>query len=248
MYLFLITFKLTTMASTSEKTFGSKLENAKTICTHLHSFKDYAALEPEQTADNLDTVIAGIVADNKQLAENLSLYSGAVETRQQLYQKAPDSVIKLMSPVAKAISSFYGKESKELADVSRLVSKIRGDKPTKAGKKGTIPEEDEVSQSAKSYGSMKQNFADLIAKLGKLTKYKPANQKITIAALTAKLQLLQQGNDDVAVTYGSLKKDKDKRTANYAALSALVLRIKDAVSSQYTNSSSEYKLIKGLSV
>lgn len=236
------------MASTSEKTFGSKLENAKTICTHLHSFKDYAALDPEQTAANLDTVIAAITADNEQLAANLALYSAAVETRQQLYQKAPDSVVKLLSPIAKVISAVYKKGSKELADVSSLVSKIRGDKPTKAGKKGEIPEEDEVSQSAKSYGSMKQNFADLVVKLNNLPKYKPANQKIILTALTAKLQLLGQSNDDVAARYGSLKKDKDKRTANYAALSDLVLSIKDAVSGQYTNSSSEYKLIKGLSV
>jgi len=236
------------MASTSERTFGSKLANAKAIGTHLEGFTDYAALTPEQSAPSLNTFIATIEADNDQLAGNLTLYSGAVEIRQQLYLKAPDSVIKLMSPIAKAISSTYGKESKELADVTRLTTKIRGDKPKKASKAGSIPEEDEVSQSAKSYGSVKQNFADLIAKLNKLDKYKPANKKITIAELTAKLQLLDQTNDNVTASYGTLKKDKDKRTANYDALSSLVLRIKDAVSSQYTNSSSEYKLIKGLSV
>lgn len=236
------------MASNSERTFGSRLANAKSIATHLGGFTDYVALTPQQSAAGLATFITTIQADNDQLAGNLSLYSAAVEKRQQLYDKAPDSIEKLMSPIAKAISSAYGKESKELADVSRLTNKIRGDKPTKAGKPGTIPEEDDVSQSNKSFGSMKQNFADLIAKLTTMGNYKPANKNIAVAALNAKLLLLGQSNDDVTTIYGTLKKDRDKRLTNYDTLSDRVQRIKDAVSSQYTNKSSEYKLIKGLSV
>ncbi len=236
------------MSSTSEKTYGSKLANAKSVCVHLKSFAGYQPPSPDHDAAALSAFINGIEADNKQLAENLTAYSAAVEARQQLYIKASDSVEKLMSPIAKAISSVYSKESKEMADVSRLTTGIRGDKPKKSGKKDSIPEEDEVSQSHKSFGSMKQNFADLVSKLSKMDKYKPANKKITIDELNAKLLQLGQTNDDVTAAFGNLKKDKEKRIENYDLLKEKVLRIKDAVSSQYNNNSPEYKLIKGLSV
>jgi hypothetical protein len=150
-----------------------------------------------------------------------------------------------MSPIGRNISSAYGKNSKELADIMGYAIKIRGEKRKKEKKE---PTEESVSQSAKSFGSRTENFSDMIAVLEKMTKYKPANKKLEIAELKVKLGILEQSNTAVTDAFGVLKQERDKRNDLYDQLNVLVQGIKDAVIGQYTINSSEYKLIKGLKV
>lgn len=234
------------MASNSEITFGARLANASTISTHLKSFTDYAPPKADQSAANLDAVVETIKTQNSSTAGNKQAYSGAVDKRQKLFTKDADSLVKIMSPLGAAVRSIFSKTSKEATDIAAMIIKIRGEK-FKKGK--AEPNADFVSQSEKSFGSMTQNFSDIIATLQKFGgTYKPANKSITIDSLVAKLALLTQANTDVAAAYGTLKQSTDNRVVLYKSLNDLTQGIKDAVKSQYGLSSTEYKLVKSLKV
>ncbi len=151
-----------------------------------------------------------------------------------------------MSPIASAVRSSFAKAAKETADITSIVTKIRGEKIKKSRKE---PEAEFVSRSEKSYGSMTQNFSDIIDTLEKYgAAYNPANEKIKLPALKDKLAQLIQANKNVAFAFGLSKQSKDQRLELYTSLSELSQRIKDAVKSQYTINSTEYNLIKGLKI
>lgn len=233
------------MASNSEVTYGAKLKNAKDIATNLRSFNDYSPPREEQKAENLEAFINLARAANVDLAGLQAAYSAAVETRQQLYYKDKDSLEKIMSPIAANIRSAYGKDSKEIAVVNAYVIKIRGEQRKKDKKD---PTEESVSQSAKSFGSMTENFSSLIATLGKMANYKPAKKELVIAELSNKLQALEQSNLDVTNAFAALKSQREKRNGFFDQLNVLVQGIKNAVIAQYTINSTEYRLIKSLKV
>jgi len=233
------------MASKSEVTYGAKLNNAKTIVTHLRSFSGYTPPTADQSADELENLASNARQANDLLAGNLSTYSKTVDTRQRFFEKDANSLEKIMSPIAATIRSAYGKDSKELADITRFVAKIRGEERKKDKKE---PTEDSVSQSAKSYGSMTENFSGLIATLQKMSAYTPANKDLSIAALTSKLGTLEQANTAVTIAFGVVKQNRESRNTLFEQMNVLVQRIKNAVLAQYGLKSPEYALIKGLKV
>ena len=234
------------MASTSELTFGSRLANANTLVTHLQSFKDYVAQTPDQSVANLQAVITTITAQNTTTAGNKQDYSSAVDLRQKLYNKDSDSLLKLLSPIGSAVRSAFGKTSKEATNTAALITKIRGIKVKKEPKE---PTEETVSQSERSFGSITQTFADIIATLEKFGgNYNPANEKVKLPALADKMAQLTTANTNVPLAYGKLKQARNDRNELYKNLTDITQRIKDAVKSQYTLGSTEYALIKGLKI
>jgi len=151
-----------------------------------------------------------------------------------------------MSPVCATIRAAYGKTSKEATDITSMVTKIRGVKVKKVSKE---PNADFVSQSERSYGSMTQNFSDMITTLEQYgDKYKPANPTITLEELKGKQKKLTDANIAVTTTYGQLKEKRDDRADLYKQLTSITQRIKDAIKSQYGLKSTEYNLIKGIKV
>jgi hypothetical protein len=234
------------MASTSEVTIGAKVANAEKIATHLKAFVGYAPSDPTLAAASLDNLISSTKTKNTETAAATQDYSFAVDNRQKLFQKDPTSLIKVMSPIGAAIRSAYGKTSKEAKDIAAMVTKIRGIKVKKAS---TEPNAEFVSQSERSYGSMTQNFSDMITTLEKYGDlYRPANAAIRVDTLKEKLTNLNLANVAVTSSYGQLKEKRDDRLDLYKQLTAITQRIKDAVKSQYGLKSTEYNLIKGLKV
>ncbi|MBL0145386.1 MAG: hypothetical protein IPP48_06140 [Chitinophagaceae bacterium] len=234
------------MASVSEKTFGSRLLNAEKILTHLTAFTGYNPSTDEQSISNYETLIATIKVQNNEAASKIQAYSAAVDIRQKLFQKNSDSLNKIMTPIGAAIRSAFGKTSKEAADIASLVTKVRGISIKKDSKE---PNADTVSQSERSYGSMTQTFADMIATLENYgASYNPANDIVKLPQLKDKLITLTSANTAVTVAYGALKEKRDDRSDLYKQLTDITQRIKDAVKSQYGNTSTEYVLIKGLKV
>lgn len=234
------------MASTSEVTIGAKVTNAEIISTNLKAFAGYAPSDPALTAAELDKLINNTKAKNSEAASAAQDYSAAVDTRQKLFQKNSNSLIKVMSPVGATVRSSFGKTSKEANDIAAMITKIRGVKVKKATKEPTA---DFVSQSERSYGSMTQNFSDMITTLNKFgVKFAPVNADILIATLQTKLTDLTAANISVTATYGQLKEKRDDRSDFYKQLTDITQRIKDAVKSQYGLKSTEYNLIKGIKV
>lgn len=234
------------MASNSETTFGARLNNAQTLATHLQSFKAYVSQTPDQSIANVQALITGIKAQNTTTAGNKQDYSATVDLRQKLFNKNSDSLIKLLSPIGSAVRSAFGKTSKEAANTAALITKIRGIKVKKEPKD---PTEETVSQSERSFGSITQTFADIIATLEKFgNNYNPANEQVKLPALLEKLAQLTVANTNVPLAYGKLKQARDERIELYNNLTDITQRIKEAVKSQYTVGSTEYALIKGLKI
>jgi hypothetical protein len=234
------------MASNSEVTLGARVANAEKISTNLKAFTAYAPSDTALTVAELDTLIANAKTKNTETASAAHDYSAAVDTRQKLFQKDSDSLMKVMSPIGATVRSAFGKTSKEASDIATFILKIRGVRIHKSTKE---PNAEFVSQSERSYGSMTQNFSDLITTLEKYGgKYAPANTDITLTTLQGKLKGLNESNVAVTATYGQLKERRDDRAELYKELTGTTQRIKDAVKSQYGLSSTEFKLVKGIKV
>lgn len=241
------------MASNSEVTFGARVANASKISAHLKTFVGYVAPTTNTTIPNYDALIASLTTENTSIATKKAAYSAAVEVRQKLFFKDKDCLMKILSPVTSALRAKVGKTAKPVADITALVVKIRGEKKAKG--KDPKPEDtgdekkDGVSQSERSYGSMTQNFNDIITTLTSLgTDYAPVNTAHKLPALNTKLASIKTANDTATTTFGALKTSIDTRSNQYTDLTERTQRIKEAVKSQYGVSSTEYNLIKGLKV
>jgi hypothetical protein len=241
------------MASNSELTFGARLANASKISTHLKSFAAYVAPTTNTTIANYDVLIASLTTENVNIATKKAAYSVAVEIRQKLFFKNEDCLIKILSPITAAVRAKLGKTAKPVADIAALVVKIRGEK--KAKTKEPKPEDNSeatklsISLSERSFGSMTQNFSDIITILTSLgTDYDPVNDAHKLPALTAKLANMKAANDAATAAFGALKAFIDTRSTQYNELTERTQRIKDAVKSQYGVNSTEYTLVKGVKV
>ena len=234
------------MASISETSFGKKLENAQALATHLQSFNNYAELNAELSVANLNNKVQELLNNNALVASKLQSYSISVEAKQNIFTKLPNSIAKIVTPVVANVRSIYGKSSKEVEIVSSYISKIRG---IKVAKSNVTDEQNAVSQSERSYGTMLQTFSDLIVALESLgTNYTPANSECSIANLKQKRDLATQFNTTAVEDFGQLKMARETRTTKYEALSALCQRLKETVKAQYGTQSVEYKLVKGLKI
>ncbi len=234
------------MASTSEVTFGARIANAEALSTNLKGFVGYVAQTTDTSIVNYDALIASMKTENSSVATKKLAYSVAVDVRQKHFLKEPTSISKILSPIVAAVRAKMGKSSKELADITALMTKIRGEK-LKKPKAGDTPET--VSQSERSYGSMTQNFSDIVTTLTALgANYSVVKVNLKLPALLTKVADITAANNAVTTTYGSLKTTVDSRSNKYDDLSERTQRIKEAVKSQYGVSSTEYKLIKGLKV
>lgn len=242
------------MASTSETTFGARVANAEKISAALKTFTGFVAPTPETSVVNYDALIAALKTKNADVATRKTNYSAAVETRQKLFFKDNDSVLKLLSPISSALRAKLGKTAKPVTDVMALVVKIRGEK--KAKPKDPKPADaqaeatkDTVSQSEKSYGSITQTFNDIVTSITTLaTDYAPVNANIKLPALNTKLAAITAANTGAANTFALLKTSYVARVNVYDDLSDRTQRIKEQVKSQYGTSSTEYGLIKSLKV
>ncbi len=232
------------MASNSERTFGSRLNNAKTLYAYINSFTDYAPTREADKPASYQALIDAAGALNISSASTGEQYSLAVEARQNGFKKSPDSLARILSPLNAAVKNIFGKTSKEALDIAAMVVKIRGVEVPKERKDA---QGEFVSQSERSYGSMTQTFADIIVMLDTFgNAYKPADPKIRVPALKTQLESLQAQNSAVAVAYAAAITAKDDRMVAYDVLSDGGQSIKDAVKAQYRANSSEYKLVKGL--
>lgn len=234
------------MASNSEKTFGSRVANADILATNLTTFTLYAPVRPEDSVVNYKTLVTTIKTNNTLVATNQTIYSNAVEKRVKLFTKNADSLLKILSPIAGQVKAKFGKTSKEAKDITALIVKIRGEKTSKLKKDA---EGEFVSQSERSYGSQTQHFADIIATLTQYgIDYLPTNAKIKLTTLNPQLTALTTANNAVTTAYGLVKPSKDNRITQYQDLKDRSDRIKESVKAQYGQTSTEYKLIKGLKI
>ena len=233
------------MRSRSERTYGARLGNAQTLLTTLQSAGDYQALSAELSLEGLETLITKIRRGNNDLAANRQSYSLAVDDRQGVFDKQPDSIAKALSPINATVKACFGKQSKEASDVATLIVKMRGQKKMRAAAK---PDEESVSQSYRSYNSIAQFLADMIQKLGQLHGYTSQNANASIDSLNSLLARALDANQLTVQTFTAMKQVHASVLQHYEDLAVMCSRIKEAVKAQYGTQSSIYRAIKGLKI
>lgn len=235
------------MASKVETSFGFRLAKAQELASHLESFSNYIPVAPDFSLAAYQQLIANIFESNSQVAEALSHFSRAADERQQTFCLSPEGMIKRLPFISGYVRALFGKKSVEVEMVSSKINKIRGVKTNKLKKD---QEGEFISQSQASYGSMIQNYSNLIDTLISFgASYSPpATSKIGITTLQALMTQMNNSTETVNHAYGALKIAQDKRLGQYTVLHSRSLRIKETVKALYGVSSAEYKLIKGLKI
>lgn len=69
------------MASSTEKTYGSRLANAQKLATDLSGFTDYTPATPECSLANYQTLITDITTNNSEIATFSALFSTDAQDR-----------------------------------------------------------------------------------------------------------------------------------------------------------------------
>lgn len=243
------------MPSQSESSFGNRLANASKLKEYVNNFSiAYAPPLPELSLANLTSQITDLTAVNQSVAENFQNYSVVVDNRSKLFRKTDTSVEKILSKIFNAVKALKGSEAQETKAVSAYITKMRSVKL----KKTTVPnnstpdptdtvEKKGISQNELSYGSITQNFSDMLEVINSFgPAYNPAADNIKLPALQILLTTLQSTNNAVASTYAALQMQRKDREIKYIQLADVCQRIKYAVKSQYGNSSQEYNLVKAL--
>ena len=158
--------------------------------------------------------------------------------RNKIFTEDVDSVKYVLSAIGATVRASFGKTSKEASNIAEMIHNLRGKTFKKSSKTLT---EDSISQSERSFGSITQNFSDMITTLQTFgVKYSPSNSAISIPTLHIKLNLMAQSNIAVTAAYGPLKEKRNDRFVLYQRVNRLTQRIKDAVKGQYGLKSTEY--------
>lgn len=235
------------MSSNSEVSYGARIGNAEKLVAALQNFNTYNPIKPEYSITAYNDLITQIKTQNNTVASKKQSYSLAVESRRQVFEKDPNSINSLLSPINSTVKVSYGRVAKEATDVATIIAKIRG--ANIKSKTTTNNEETNVSQSYQSYNSKAQFFSDLIVNLTNLgTNYSPTNPSIELVELTNIYNNAIAANANVMNTFTQFSQINNIRISAYQTLSQTSIRIKDSVKAQYGNNSTEYNLIKGLKI
>ena len=237
------------MANKSEDSFGAKLQNAKKILNFLENISNYKAIRPEDDIVPYKKLILECDEANTIVATHVREYSMATDRRAKAFSNKEDTSLRtLLSPINKTIAAQYDKDSKEYQSTVSIISKMRSQKTTKAETTDAEGKKESVSRSELSFGSMLQNFKDLIATLAVFQDYKPFNPAITVESLQERVKELENLNTEVNNKTTPLNLARSNRTTLFEDLAQRTQRIKNAIAAMFGNSSAEYKQIKGLKI
>ena len=233
------------MASTTEKGFGAKLQQAQNLINVLGSFQNYHPPRNEESVQEMQQLTADLEALNTSQAAQSENYRYAVDIRLKAFNKSPGSVQKLLSPIYSAVKAQFGKDAKEAVFIAGIIRKIRG---TKLVKKPAVPSDSKVkapiSTSEQSYGSLTKLFGDLVTTLAQYPAYNPSNPELSVAFLQQKQQSLSQLSADVVSYEQVLRLTRIERVSRYEELRDRVSRIKQYVKAQYGNNSPEHLSVR----
>lgn len=233
------------MNSKNERGYGARIGNAEKLVTALQTFNNYQPQKPELSIAQINTQIAEIKTQNNLVATKKQAHSLAVENRLQVFEKDPNSIKKILSPINATVKVTYGRNAKEATNVAHIIEKMRGNNIIKAN----IADANSISQSYQSYNSKIQFFADLVTNITNYgTQYNPTNQNLSVPSLQVLYNNAITANNLVVDSYAQFALINDKRIADYANLAQNAIRIKDSVKAQYGQESVEYRLIKSLQI
>lgn len=233
--------------SSSRASFSSRLTEGEKLIEYLNTFTGFDPGDAELTAAAFQTQTTALHAVQEEHTTKHFNYSKAASDRRKLFDKEDNSISKLLAPIRANIRGKLGGDSQQYHDIRTLVLKIRGQ-----GRRINVTEnslESTISRSEKSFGSQLIYFGDIITLLTQFGPvYAPINNKIQIDKLQTLLTQATNATNNVSQKLAVYKPLIVTRRDGFKQLSATAKRIKDMVMSQYGQDSTEYNLVKGLTI
>jgi hypothetical protein len=233
------------MNSNTERGYGARIGNAQKLVNALESFNNYQPQRPELSIAGINEQIATIKNLNNEVASKKQAYSMAVENRLKIFDKNPDSIKKILSPINANVKVIYGKNSKEAIDVAHIIKKMRGKNIVKSNS----PEVNSISQSYQSFHSKTQFLADLVVNISTFgSNYNPVNPKLSVTSLKDLYNTAVTASNLIVESNAKFVLINAKRINAYDLLSQNAMSVKESVKAQYGQQSVEYRIVKGLHI
>lgn len=235
------------MAGNTETSFGARLRRAYDLLEIVQKLEGYQPPRPEEGIERFTAFVQNLEAANASVTNLRNTYTLSVAQRASQFRGGTDSLEKIIVQIRAAVEAAFGKSSTQMTLTMGIIRKMRAIKISKAPADPTKPANEEaVSRSQRSYGSLTQFFSDLITTVASFPEYKPSNGKIGVEALREKFALMHKLNNEVISNTHDLKVDVVDRKAQFEELRVRAQRIKAYVKAQYGIKSEPYMMIKGL--
>lgn len=244
------------MPSTSERTFGNRLEHERALQVALDKIAGYAPDNANLTPIKFKQHLDNVEAANNMVASTSQTLSDARTGRRLAYfgdaKQGVPGLATLAARVRDTVGSMAGgKNSPSYKQIQRLTQKISNYRPPKRPVTAPPPEPNankkEISQSEASYGSLVQAGRDLAAAAAKVPGYNPTAADLQPAALTAAMTALANHNKLVTTALVEVRNTVAARAELYegeqTGLKSQFQQAKAAVAAQFGRRSPEYQAI-----
>ena len=236
------------MSSTSQRSFSSRLGNAKKINTIVSNYATYQPPVEEASVEKLTETITAIETLQTTYNNAKATYTTKTEERKKIFSENTNAIDKQLALIRAFLEALKGKDSTEYKQVNTLIKKIRG----VTSKKAPQTEENEtktVSQIERTYASRVANFKNMVDVLTTMGEgYNPPNTSIGLEALTTLATEADASTQEVDQALAILKPVIEQRQELFVKLNKQVQSIKNFVKAQYGQTSNEYKQIKGITI
>lgn len=243
---------MTRTSIVSEKTYGMRIHNCFTILAVIRLAPDFETDQVELMPTNFATFLVEVANSNKALTIAEHDYSVAVAQRRDFFAKNENSIHATAIAVKVAVLARYGKDSREYKTISSLVKKMSYQKPAVKTKPDSENPDNNIttyiSRSQRSYGSITENFRNLVTVLLSFQNYNNPRQELKLPALQAQALAAELHNINTDATHFSYKIAQEARQENYAILTERATKIKALLLSIYGKKSPIYKQVADLSI
>lgn len=240
------------MSTTSERTYGSRLNNALTIANAIADLPDYSTDIAELQPLNFAAFLAIVVDDNRKRTQAETAYSTVVADRQKLVHKDELSILKMLTPLKAGVKARYGSKSTEFTQIDSAIKKMSTTKPVEYTKQDiedpTQTITVKISQSQRSYGSITESFTKLVQNLEDLPNYDSPRDELKLAYLQTQVAALNALNRNVDSAFTKFKILQNTRATNYNIITERASKIKALLLSLYGKKSPKYTTVAKLVV
>jgi len=241
------------MPSTSEQTFGNRLQHGRDLQAALNGIPSYAPDNLGLTPANFDTFLDSVQDANDSVATKSQLLTDARDARRLAFYGDPGTGVGGLATLAGRVRDHVGsmpggKNSASYKQIQRLTQKITNyhppKKPASSTPSPTASDKKKISQSERSYGSLVQAGRDLAAAVAQVAGCNPTATDLKPANLASAMKALAAKNDAVASARIEAQEAIDARSDLYdhpeIGLKSVFQQAKAAVASQFGRRSNEY--------
>lgn len=240
------------MKSTSEQSFGSRIEHAKGAVVMVEGFPNFQPSAEEIKPESLKALIGEIETLNKDVQQKNSALSLLRSQRVPLYY-GEEGIIKRSTLIRDYLGSLTdGTTSSQHIALKKICQKMRNYHPpkkeTEVKADAAEPSPKTISKAETSFGALLLEGKNVVEIIKQHPDYQPVNPLIQRASMDQLIQKIETANEAVNKADTHLALARDHRSAVYETLAARIQQLKSGVASQYGKQSKEYQMIVKIKV